>query len=153
MQLVRVLIYAILLAAQKYTAAWNNEKAVQRGSGIKLNAANSKNGTGSRGTGLKLNFAGRSGGRSTTAAPDFYNSTIVTTAPVVLTNNASSKNLNVGLVVPYKNFGYREYTKAITSAKAGLQRKLVRFRNYELSVHLSMKERTPSPTGEFIKHT
>lgn len=128
-------------------ANWN-EKSVQRGTGIKLNSATTKNGTGSRGSGLKLNFAGRSGGRSTTSPPDYYNSTIITNSPPIIVNNASSKNLNVGLVVPYKSFGYREYTKAITLAKAGLQRKLVRFRNYELTVHLSMKELTPSPTGK-----
>lgn len=148
---VKVLFLIFLTLWNHRTAHANwNEKSVQRGTGIKLNSATTKNGTGSRGSGLKLNFAGRSGGRSTTSSPDYYNSTIGTNSPPIIVNNASAKNLNVGLVVPYKSFGYREYTKAITLAKAGLQRKLVGFRNYELTVHLSMKELTPSPTGKYI---
>lgn len=60
-----------------------------------------------------------------------------------------SGDLHIGLVVPYKSFGTREYTKAVTSAIAGLTRKLTLFRSHELKVHLVMKELTPSPTSKF----
>ncbi|GLV39531.1 hypothetical protein CBL_20435 [Carabus blaptoides fortunei] len=126
-------------------ALWNGQN-VQRGSGIKLSAPGNKNGTGIRGTGVKLNFTGRSGVRST-AAPDFFNSLNSSTLIAPTLPDVFSRDLHVGLVVPYKSFGYREYTKAITSAKSGLQRKLVNlFRKYDLHVHLNMKELTPSPT-------
>lgn len=133
-------------------------KDVQRGTGIKLSSGRNLNSTGSRGTGLKLNFAGRGGGRQTTIGPDnenFSSSVTSTPAPVIPLveheDGHHNTNLHVGLVVPYKSFGVREYTKAVTSAKAGLQRKLGRlFRKYDLQVHLSMKELTPSPTCKYL---
>lgn len=59
------------------------------------------------------------------------------------------KELQVGLVVPYKSFGTRDYTKAVTSAISGLQRKLNLFKRYDLKVRYAMKELTPSPMGEY----
>lgn len=146
----RVILSTILLAV--VYGGWNGQ-SVQRGSGIKLATAVGRNGTGARGSGLKLNFSGRGGGSRTTSIPDLWNSsTILLSTPASIpyeTNveNSNSNTLHVGLVVPYKSFGVREYTKAVTSAKAGLSRKLGRlFRHYGLQVHLSMKELTPSPT-------
>lgn len=149
----RVLLSTILLALAT-NAGWNGQ-AVQRGSGIRLASAGGRNGTGLRGSGLKLNFSGRGAGSRSTTLPDMWNSsTMVAPTPPVLVHHESthhSSNLYVGLVVPYKSFGVREYTKAVTSAKAALQRKLTRlFRRYDLQVHLSMKELTPSPTCKFL---
>lgn len=144
---VQVFLFVAFFAT--INALWNGQ-SVQRGSGIKLSAPGNKNGTGIRGTGVKLNFTGRSGIRST-AAPDFFNSLNSSTPIAPTPADVFSRDLHVGLVVPYKSFGYREYTKAITSAKSGLQRKLVNlFRKYDLHVHLNMKELTPSPTGRYI---
>lgn len=58
------------------------------------------------------------------------------------------------MVVPYKSFGVREYTKAVTTAINGLQRstrgpKLELFQHYDIHVLITMKELTPSPTGKF----
>ncbi|KAH0561048.1 hypothetical protein KQX54_011769 [Cotesia glomerata] len=61
---------------------------------------------------------------------------------------------DVGMVVPYKSFGVREYTKAVTSAISTLQRstrgpRLEMFQRYDIHVLITMKELTPSPTGEY----
>lgn len=148
----RVILSTVFLAV--VSGGWNGQ-SVQRGSGIKLASGLGKNGTNSRGSGLKLNFAGRGGGARTTNIPEFgnFSTTVLPTAAVIHVDESAhhSSNLHVGLVVPYKSFGVREYTKAVTSAKSGLQRKLGRlFRKYDLQVHLSMKELTPSPTCKFI---
>lgn len=58
------------------------------------------------------------------------------------------KVLDVGIVVPYKSFEVREYTKAITFAKKTVHRKLKAFKYDDINVHIVMKEMTPSPTGE-----
>lgn len=144
----RVILSTVFLAF--VYGGWNGQ-SVQRGSGIKLTSSLGKNGTGARGSGLKLNFSGRGGGSRSTTLPELLNMStpIAPTPPVIHVNDNTphSTNLHVGLVVPYKSFGVREYTKAVTSAKSGLQRKLGRlFRKYDLQVHLSMKELTPSPT-------
>ncbi|XP_044019132.1 glutamate receptor ionotropic, NMDA 2B isoform X3 [Aphidius gifuensis] len=60
--------------------------------------------------------------------------------------------LKVGMVVPYKSFGVREYTKAVTTAINGLQRstrgpRLELFQHYDIHVLITMKELTPSPTA------
>lgn len=148
----RVILSTILLAVV-INAGWNGQ-SVQRGSGIKLTSAIGKNGTSARGSGLKLNFSGRGGGSRSTSLSELWNSStmLVPTPPIVShESDVHSNNLHVGLVVPYKSFGVREYTKAVTSAKSGLQRKLGRlFRRYDLQVHLSMKELTPSPTCELL---
>jgi len=64
------------------------------------------------------------------------------------------KLLTVGLVVPYKSFGKRDYTRAVTNAISAVQRATVRSptpilsREYELQGHLSMVVLTPSPKGK-----
>ncbi|XP_020280170.1 glutamate receptor ionotropic, NMDA 2B isoform X3 [Pseudomyrmex gracilis] len=70
-----------------------------------------------------------------------------------ITNNQSFvTNLKVGMMVPHKSFGTREYTRAVTTAINTLQRstrgpKLGLFERYDLHVKLAMKELTPSPTA------
>ena len=55
------------------------------------------------------------------------------------------------MVVPYKSFGVREYTKAVTTAIHTLQKstrgpRLELFNIYDFDVRIDMKELTPSPT-------
>lgn len=63
------------------------------------------------------------------------------------------QNLTVGLVLPYKTFDTRQYTKEVTSAIHGLQRnfksrKTNIFKNYEIHHIIDMKQLTPTPTGQ-----
>lgn len=57
------------------------------------------------------------------------------------------------MMVPYKTFGVRDYTKAVTSAINMLQKstrgpRLGLFQNHDIHVKISMMELTPSPTSE-----
>lgn len=65
------------------------------------------------------------------------------------------KELNIGLIVPYTNFGAREYSRAINSALNGLHksrtRKFTFFNKISFTsqnVHNVMMKLTPSPTGK-----
>lgn len=146
----KILLTTIFLAVFA-SAGWNGQN-VQRGSGIKL-ASTPKNGTSARGSGLKLNFSGRGGGSRSTPSPELNQSTpgaAPTPPQEFYSGQHHSTNLHVGLVVPYKTFGAREYSKALTTAKSGLSRKLPKlFRRYDLQVHFSMQELTPSPKCKF----
>ncbi|XP_033610685.1 glutamate receptor ionotropic, NMDA 2B isoform X5 [Cryptotermes secundus] len=64
---------------------------------------------------------------------------------------SSTTKLHIGLVVPYKSFGVREYTKTFHAAITGLQtrtrgKKLKMFYKYDISPRYDMKRLTPSPT-------
>ncbi|XP_076764017.1 glutamate ionotropic receptor NMDA type subunit 2 isoform X6 [Xylocopa sonorina] len=66
------------------------------------------------------------------------------------TDNYNISDLKVGMMVPHKSFGVREYTKAVTSAVNTLQKstrgpKLKLFQRYDIHVKVSMKSLTPSP--------
>ncbi|KAK2585551.1 hypothetical protein KPH14_010190 [Odynerus spinipes] len=66
-------------------------------------------------------------------------------------NDYNISYLKVGMMVPYKSFGVRDYTKAVTTAINTLQKstrgpKLGLFQRYDIHVKISMKELTPSPT-------
>ncbi|XP_015178929.1 PREDICTED: glutamate receptor ionotropic, NMDA 2B isoform X2 [Polistes dominula] len=66
-------------------------------------------------------------------------------------NNNNNTYLKVGMMVPYKTFGVRDYTKAVTSAINTLQKstrgpKLGLFQQHGIRVKISMMELTPSPT-------
>lgn len=63
-------------------------------------------------------------------------------------NKKITQKLNIGIVVPFKAFGVREYTKAITTTKSLIARKLKLFKTHDIQVHIVMKQMTPSPTGE-----
>ncbi|XP_058806932.1 glutamate receptor ionotropic, NMDA 2D-like isoform X6 [Phymastichus coffea] len=61
-----------------------------------------------------------------------------------------TKMLKVGLAVPYKSFGYREYTKAVSRVVTALQKSTKRpnlglFQHYDIFVKVAMQELTPSP--------
>ncbi|XP_024873537.1 glutamate receptor ionotropic, NMDA 2B isoform X5 [Temnothorax curvispinosus] len=67
-------------------------------------------------------------------------------------NNINITKLTVGMLVPYKSFGVREYTRAASSAISVLQRstkgpRLGLFQRYDLRVKIAMQELTPSPTA------
>lgn len=120
--------------------AW---KEVQRGGGLKIGSGGGRNSSLSRGNGIKIGTS--KGGRiSTTMIPEEDH-----LSPPTATATSGDKHtlLNVGMVLPSKLFGVREYIKAISSAKYNLQRKLSLFKNHDIKVHIVLKEITPSPTG------
>lgn len=124
--------------------AWKDQN-VQRGSGLKIGQGGAKNTTSSRGNGIRLG-SGNRGSRTTTTTTPPEEDHIQT--PSTPTFSTGLSQLHLGMVVPYKSFGVREYTKAVTSAKYNVARKLPElFKKYDLSVHTTMKELTPSPTG------
>lgn len=126
--------------------AWKDQN-VQRGGGLKIGQQNSsRTSNTTRGNGLKLGAFGRvsrSTTTTTTVPPEEYIHTPSTSS------SPGTRHLYVGLVVPHKSFGAREYTKAVTTTKNLLVRKLVNmFKLYDLQYHTVMKELTPSPTGK-----
>ncbi|XP_011338404.1 glutamate receptor ionotropic, NMDA 2B isoform X6 [Ooceraea biroi] len=75
-----------------------------------------------------------------------------TYAPQSSVEKTNITTLKVGMMVPYKSFGVREYNKAINTATHTLQKstrgpKLGLFQRYDLYVKIAMKELTPSPTA------
>ena len=83
------------------------------------------------------------------------NASVAIVRPEVTTTESpalATTKLHIGLVVPSKSFGVREYTKAFHAAITGLQtrtrgKKLKMFYKYEIGVRYDMKSLTPSPTG------
>ncbi|KAK0082487.1 hypothetical protein PV325_010302 [Microctonus aethiopoides] len=74
----------------------------------------------------------------------------------MIQRNESLPRLNIGLIVPYTNFGAREYTKAINKAVANLHKASRGLRKYTFLEHYQftqhhirnvMMELTPSPTA------
>ena len=60
----------------------------------------------------------------------------------------------VGLAVPYKAFGYREYTRAVSQAVGALHKSTKRpslglFQHFDIFVKVAMQELTPSPMSEY----
>ncbi|XP_060534874.1 glutamate receptor ionotropic, NMDA 2B [Cylas formicarius] len=127
--------------------AW---KEVQRGGGLKIGAEKGgRNVSSSRGNGIKLGGGSR-GMRSTTtttSSPEIEDHVQPPTAAPSDRGGRAHHHLHVGMVVPSKSFGVREYTKAITTTKSIIQRKLKLFKKYEIEVHIAMNPMTPSPTA------
>lgn len=74
-------------------------------------------------------------------------------APASSVNRQGHQTLTVGLVLPYKSFDTRVYTKEFTSAIHGLQRifksrKDNIFKSYDIHHIIDMKQLTPTPTGQ-----
>ncbi|XP_070168091.1 glutamate receptor ionotropic, NMDA 2B isoform X2 [Polyergus mexicanus] len=96
---------------------------------------------------------------NTTRQRSFPTTTTTTSAPPArftpqssVGNNYNVTYLRVGMMVPYKSFGQREYTRAVTSVISALQRstrgpRLGFLERYDLHVKIAMKELTPSPTA------
>lgn len=142
MNVVVFLLNVLIVVVVSGGPAW---KEVQRGGGLKIGSGGVKNTTSSRGNGIKLGGSTR-GVRLTTTTIIPEEDHIY--PPTVPTSNSGIVHLHVGMVVPYKSFGVREYTKAVTSAKYSVQRKLKLFKHHDIQVHIDMKELTPSPTGK-----
>ncbi|XP_054012275.1 glutamate receptor ionotropic, NMDA 2B isoform X1 [Hylaeus anthracinus] len=108
-----------------------------------------------RGTGVRL---GEGRFPNSTRQRSFTTTTTTTPSPPRFTHAPHSEGgahnitlLEVGLMVPHKSFGVREYTKAVTSAVIMLQKstrgpKLKLFERYDIHVKVAMKALTPSPT-------
>lgn len=61
------------------------------------------------------------------------------------------RNLKVGVVVPWRSFGAREYMKAFNGATSSLERKrLGLFKKYQIQAEFDLKVITPSPTGKTL---
>ncbi|XP_015588482.2 uncharacterized protein LOC107264589 isoform X2 [Cephus cinctus] len=137
---------------------------MRAGSGIKI-------GTNERGTGSRGSRTGTVRGNSGVRIGEgrIHNSTrqrIIPSTPVppppqlfthapaaVHSDSQNITYLKVGMMVPYKSFGVREYTKAVTTALNNLQKstrgpRLGLFQRYDIHVRIDMMELTPSPTGE-----
>lgn len=85
-----------------------------------------------------------SGAAATTAAsaPEEAAYPVLRAPPV--RNHRNGLNLTVGLVLPFKQFGSREYVKSITSTLGGLKKK-----QFRLNHVIEMFIVTPSPTREY----
>lgn len=118
-------------------------KQLHRKLSFQVGTGAGKNASGSRGNGLRIGTGRATRTSTTTMQPPEEPHTYA--AP---TSSSGMRHLNVGIVVPYKSFGVREYTKATTSAKYNLARKLKLFKKFDIQVRIVMKEMTPSPTGE-----
>ena len=62
----------------------------------------------------------------------------------------ATKELLVGLVVPYKSFGTRDYTRSLFAEISRLQKKLKFFSRYHINPLIGMQPLTPSPTSEYL---
>ncbi|KAJ9588812.1 hypothetical protein L9F63_017850 [Diploptera punctata] len=60
----------------------------------------------------------------------------------------TTKELLVGLVVPYKSFGTRDYTRSLFAEISRLQKKLKFFTKFHINPLIGMQPLTPSPTSE-----
>ncbi|VVC41853.1 Hypothetical protein CINCED_3A015110 [Cinara cedri] len=73
--------------------------------------------------------------------------------PRIMARRLQHQNLTVGLVLPYKSFDTRIYTKEFSSAIHALQRSFKQhknniFKNYDIHHIIDMKQLTPTPTGQ-----
>ncbi|KAK5642930.1 hypothetical protein RI129_009097 [Pyrocoelia pectoralis] len=130
---VLLLTVAFALLVVSGGPAWK-DRNVQRGSGLKVGIGN----------GIRV---GSSSGRIvTTITPEVIEEDHIQ-SPLNVPTSSSKLILSVGMMVPYKAFGTREYRKSVSNAESSLSRKLDLFKKYDLQVQTSMKELTPSPTG------
>jgi len=83
------------------------------------------------------------------------NASVAVGRPEVTTTESpalATRKLHIGLVVPSKSFGVRDYTKAFRASITGMQtrtrgKKLKMFNKYDITPRYDMKSLTPSPTG------
>ncbi|PSN53659.1 hypothetical protein C0J52_20564 [Blattella germanica] len=64
----------------------------------------------------------------------------------------TTKELLIGLVVPYKSFGTRDYTRSLFAEIGRLQKKLKFFTKHHINPLIVMQQLTPSPTGTKLKY-
>lgn len=140
MNVVVFLLNVLIVVVVSGGPAW---REVHRGGGLRVGSGGGKNSSSPRGNGIRLGGSTRGVRITTTMMPEEDH----VSQPTATATSNDQHTLNVGMVVPSKSFGYREYTKAVTSAKYNLQRKLKLFKHHDIKVHMVMKEMTPSPTG------
>ncbi|XP_044261867.1 glutamate receptor ionotropic, NMDA 2B isoform X2 [Tribolium madens] len=141
MNVVVFLLNVLIVVVVSGGPAW---REVQRGGGLRVGSGAGKNSSSSRGNGIRVGGSTRGVRITTTMMPEGDQ---VSQPTATATSNHQHTPLNVGMVLPSKSFGVREYTKAVTSAKYNLQRKLRLFKHHDIKVHIVMKELTPSPTA------
>lgn len=107
-----------------------------------------RNNTSSRSSGIKLGSNARILRSTTTTTVSPEEDHLHPPTSSSSDGNKRITHLNIGIVVPYKSFGVRDYTKAITTTKSLIARKLKLFKTHDIQVHIVMKQMTPSPTGE-----
>lgn len=107
-----------------------------------------RNNTSARSSGIKLGSNARILRSTTTSTVPPEEDHLYPPTSSSSDGNKRITPLNIGIVVPYKSFGVREYTKAITTTKSLIARKLKLFKTHDIQVHIVMKQMTPSPTGE-----
>lgn len=140
--------FNIIIAFSVVVSGIPSWKEVHRGGGLKIGLAGNKNNTSLRGNGIKLGGSTRGVRVSTTTmAPEEDH---IIHPPTVTVSQGDLFHLHVGMVVPYKAFGTREYNKAVNLAKYIVQRKLNFLKNYDINVHIMMKPMSPSPTGKLF---
>lgn len=92
---------------------------------------------------------------ATTTSTERFRRQPAATVPRIMSRRRH-QNLTVGLVLPYKSFDTRIYTKEFTSAMYGLQRNFKTkkdniFKSYDIHHIIDMKQLTPTPTGRSMK--
>ncbi|KZC10023.1 hypothetical protein WN55_01743 [Dufourea novaeangliae] len=134
---------------------------MRAGSGIQIGTSDRSThakGSSIRGSGVRL---GEGRFPNSTRQRTFTSTTTTIPPPLLRFTNAPHSTegnshtityLKVGMLVPHKSFGVRDYTKAVTSAVNTLQKstrgpKLKLFERYDIHVKVAMKELTPSPTN------
>ncbi|XP_039285621.1 glutamate receptor ionotropic, NMDA 2B isoform X2 [Nilaparvata lugens] len=152
----RWVLLMALLACSPLVLSWRNQSGVRIGTG----RAGSQTGGGSvfgkqggrGGSGIKLGSATRN--ITTPLPPPTAPSTIETptTGTYHQETAASSRVLQIGLVLPHQAFLRRDYNKAVSQTIATLLRsskglRLLHFKKHELKVELRMMISTPSPTA------
>ncbi|XP_076271906.1 glutamate ionotropic receptor NMDA type subunit 2 [Rhynchophorus ferrugineus] len=143
----KLTIFALNLLVVSVVSGGPAWKEVQRGSGLKVGEKGGRNTSSSRGNGIKIGSSSR-GMRSTTTTTTVLPEEDHIHPPTSPSErNGGITHLNIGMVVPYKSFGVRDYTKAITTTKSLISRKLKMFKTHDIQVHIVMKQMTPSPTA------
>lgn len=117
-------------------------------SGIKLNIKSTQNTAfGNRGRSsieIGKGFGTKETSMISTMATIPEEQTYQVSRPPPVRDSKHALNLTVGLVLPFKQFGSREYVKSITSTIVGLKKK-----QFRLNHVIEMFIVTPSPTREY----
>nr|QHN69191.1 ionotropic receptor 10 [Sirex nitobei] len=158
--LLSLVVVSLTLGFTRSFGTSQENTVVRAASGIKIGTSERGNGTKGFGTGTgRGSSTVRIGGarNHNSTRQRIVQTTTTTSTPQPFTHPPSAANtdvtyLKVGMVVPYKSFGVREYTKAVTTAINTLQKstrypKLGLFQRYDIYVKIDMKELTPSPTA------
>lgn len=129
-------------------SCWRNQ------SGIKLNAKPTQGYSGSGNRGRSSIQIGKGFGLKemtttimSTTVEEEEEAPVVVTKPQVR-NHRNIYNLTIGIVLPFKTFGTREYTKAVTNAINALKKK-DHEKQFKMHFRIEMLNLTPSPIREY----